>query len=237
MAWRKNNLTVLRVIFLGMLFSLLGFSGAISQEKNLDKEAWQEIIKEYDYGELDEIPQEDKKEEEKENDESKTQSGWNWKLNPEVTKVIAICTVIVILTLLVLQLMGIKIYHRKIERQKYVDYDGLNSAKDEMKFETQFEKDLRKALKNKNYREAIRIYFVTIMIEMAHEKWVKLEKDKTNRDYVRELRGKKEQKTFRELVRLFDLVWYGDILLTQEEYQRLAPAFAQFLNKIPKQNG
>lgn len=232
MAWKKNSkfakTLILNLCFL--LVFLLSWSNPSlhAQENALKKEKWEEVIKDYDYGDVDK--KKEKKEKEKSNSSFK---GLDWKINPEVVKVVAMSSIIILLTLLILQLMGIKILNKKIDRKNLVNFDteGQPLSEDAI-YETQFERELRLALEAKNYRKAIRIYFVTIVDEMSLAHLIKKEKDKTNQKYINELRGKKEHAPFRKLARLFEIVWYGEVTLNEKEYNQLAPKFNAFLQKI-----
>ena len=230
MGWRKNE-TVLSTAFAILLFvGFINCTPAIAQEP-LDKERWEQVIKNYDYGDIEIEQKEIKNNKTKENMPEKP----TWSINPEVLKVVSIGIIIVLLTLLVLHLMGIKLINKKITLRKTVTYDqeGKPIEPDPI-YETQFERELRLALENKNYRKAIRIYFVTIVDELAVARMIKKEKDKTNQKYINELRGTKEQKPFKKLVRLFEIIWYGEIALDEKEYRRLAPEFDNFLQKLTR---
>ena len=237
MAWRKNRKFVFRLtinIFVAMVFLLLSNDKPLfAQENTLKKEQWEEVIKDYDYGD---VKKKDKEDEEDKESKSNDYSGLDWKINPAVVKVVAISIIIILLTLLILQLMGIKLVNNKIERKALINYDHegsplLEDSKDAI-YETEFERELRLALEAKNFRKAIRIYFVTIIDEMSLNHLIKKEKDKTNQRYISELRGKEEQAPFRKLARLFEIVWFGEVNLSEEEYHQLAPSFSDFLIKI-----
>ena len=208
---------------------LIDNSTFYAQEQPLDEQQWEEIIKDYDYGDIEKNPP---KEIEK-SDENKTDNRPTWSLNPEVVKVVAISVIIILLTLLILQLMGVKLIRKKVDRKHTVNYDYQGQEPEqEGLYETQFEREIRLALEQKNYRKAIRIYFVTIVDELSLTHLITKEKDKTNQRYINELRGKKEQAPFRKLARLFEIVWYGEVNLSEEEYNQLAPEFSDFLQKI-----
>jgi len=57
-------------------------------------------------------------------------------------------------------------------------------------------------------------------------------KEKTNRDYLREMRGHRLGTQFRDVTRQYERVWYGNQPLTVEEFARLEPEFKAILEKI-----
>lgn len=91
---------------------------------------------------------------------------------------------------------------------------------------------LNKYLKNENYREAIRIYFIFIIKALRDKEWIQWEKEKTNHTYLFEIRDKKQFEAFSETIYYFELVWFGHRELTKEQYDWLAVKFDQLLKSI-----
>jgi len=49
--------------------------------------------------------------------------------------------------------------------------------------------------------------------------------EKTNRDYLKELRGTDEYQFFQKTSAIYDKVWYGHVDITKEEFDLLNPQF------------
>jgi hypothetical protein len=109
---------------------------------------------------------------------------------------------------------------------------------DENKFEnltitkTELELALEAALKDKNYREAVRIYFIAVIKEMKDRSWIKWEKKKTNHHYINEITGRKQQPDFITATRTFEIVWYGNRSIAENEYAQIEPLFKRLINSI-----
>ncbi len=99
--------------------------------------------------------------------------------------------------------------------------------------ESDLERFLRQALESGNYRLALRIYYLMILKNMSLKEWIEWKKDKTNYEYVRELRSKTDiQPQFRAITTLFERVWYGDTTVQKEDYEQLQPIFNGLLKQI-----
>ena len=84
---------------------------------------------------------------------------------------------------------------------------------------------LREALAAGNYPLAVRIHFLQMIKLLALGNHLKLSMEKTNRDYLRELRGHRDFEKFRNLTRSYEEVWYGNRPVDKEAYERLAVDF------------
>lgn len=97
---------------------------------------------------------------------------------------------------------------------------------------SELELALEAALANKNYREAVRIYFIAVIKEMKERSWIKWEKKKTNYHYINEISGRTQQPDFITATRAFEIVWYGNRSLAENEYRQLEPHFKKLLSSI-----
>jgi len=97
---------------------------------------------------------------------------------------------------------------------------------------TELEKMLQAALAEKDYRGAIRIYFIFIIRDLSEKNWIKWEKEKTNFHYLREMSGKKEFEDFNISVSYFEIIWYGKREIDAAKFEELKPKFTRFLDKL-----
>ncbi|MCI5080139.1 MAG: hypothetical protein MRY78_00525 [Saprospiraceae bacterium] len=91
---------------------------------------------------------------------------------------------------------------------------------------------LQKAIDQKAYNLAIRLYFLSVLKELSQQKIINWKKDKTNRDYQRELYNSPFLHDFRQLCLIFDHSWYGQRNITASVFQQLEPEFKSFLSQI-----
>ena len=91
---------------------------------------------------------------------------------------------------------------------------------------------LQEALARKDYRAAVRIYFIFIIRDLAEKKWIAWEKEKTNFHYLREMTGKSEYDDFNRSVSFFEFIWYGQREIDEPTFEKVRPNFTQFLTKL-----
>jgi hypothetical protein len=84
---------------------------------------------------------------------------------------------------------------------------------------------LREALKAGNYPLAVRILFLKTIKNLALGGHLELSKEKTNRDYLRELRNHPHYDALRRLTRRYEEVWFGNRTLDKAGYDQLAAEF------------
>jgi hypothetical protein len=91
---------------------------------------------------------------------------------------------------------------------------------------------LEEALARDDYREGIRIYFTFILKELIRKNWIHWKKDKTNHHYALEMAGRPKADLFRECIRIYDLVWYGEYEITKEVFLVLQPTLLNYYRSL-----
>lgn len=107
-------------------------------------------------------------------------------------------------------------------------------ALEENLHEADVESFLTKALKRKEYKLAVRLYYLSIIKSLSISGAIEWKKDKTNGDYLRELRYKKDNRydDFYTVTRIFEYVWYNEVLFGQHEFEEIQPTFKQTLQSV-----
>jgi len=103
---------------------------------------------------------------------------------------------------------------------------------DQYLHETDLERFLRAALANGNYALAIRLYYLQAIKDLSERGNIKWAKEKTNRDYLREMRNHPQHDNFRSATRTFERVWYGNEGLRADEFARLEPQFKSLIDNV-----
>ncbi len=85
---------------------------------------------------------------------------------------------------------------------------------------------IQKALKEKNYRLAIRYYYLLILKQMSDKELIKWELQKTNDDYINELEKQELKAPFSHITRLYDYIWYGDFPIDETKYLKAENKFS-----------
>jgi hypothetical protein len=87
-----------------------------------------------------------------------------------------------------------------------------------------FDQSIADAVARKQYRLAVRYSYLKILKMLSDRGLIVIRQDKTNRQYVREL--KEPLRThFKALTRLFDYAWYGNRTLSETDYAESRGAF------------
>lgn len=104
---------------------------------------------------------------------------------------------------------------------------------------TELELLLEKATEEENYRECVRIYFTFILKELIKKGWIKWKQEKTNFDYILEMKSKPNSFQFEECVRIYDLVWYGEYDIDKMVYESIQPTLLSYCTTLQAspQNG
>ena len=120
-------------------------------------------------------------------------------------------------------------------RTTKVVYDVQNDWNPELVEKTELQKMLDKALENQDYRACVRIYFIFILKELGEQNKIKWQHKKTNWDYVQEVKKKDPRSQFDGIVRIYDLVWYGDYHISQGDYSSLQNKLVGFYSNLTKE--
>ncbi len=85
--------------------------------------------------------------------------------------------------------------------------------------ETDLERFLREALAAGNYNQAVRIYYLQIIKNLSQKELIQWSREKTNRDYLREMRSHPLSAEFRAATSTYEEVWYGNLELDRQLYE------------------
>lgn len=95
-----------------------------------------------------------------------------------------------------------------------------------------FEKQLIRQENAKMYNEAVRLLFLITLNAMSHKRLLHFSNDKTNLDYLQELKDPFMKREFAALIKTFEYCWYGKFNIPEEKYDAIKNSFNEFINKI-----
>jgi len=78
----------------------------------------------------------------------------------------------------------------------------------------------------------VRVYYLEVLKQLSLKDLIKWQRDKTNSEYLREMRQQTHFKDFRHVTRIFERVWYGDTKIEQDTFQQISPEFELYLSKV-----
>jgi len=117
--------------------------------------------------------------------------------------------------------------NKQIERNKPVTLEEIETNLERADVES----FLDKALKGKDYRLAVRLYYLAIIKKLSLAGAIKWKKDKTNGHYTKEMRraGHPQLKEFRNVTRIFEYVWYSDAQFDGGKFEEVRTDFKNLL--------
>ncbi len=90
---------------------------------------------------------------------------------------------------------------------------------------------IKKALEGQNYRLAVRYYYLYILQLMSEQELIAWEPQKTNDDYLKEIKRQELKLPFGKITRLYTYIWYGNFDIDEIGYKR-AETFFSSLQKL-----
>lgn len=117
---------------------------------------------------------------------------------------------------------------RKFKTRKEPEY----SVYEENIHDINFGDEIEQAVQSKNYRKAIRLFYLKslkLLSDAGHIQW---QINKTNTDYRREISHKALREEFDFLSLAFEYVWYGEFEPTEETFLETFDKFRSFNNRF-----
>lgn len=157
-------------------------------------------------------------------DSSFNTGGWGG-----VAKVLMVIVAIILIAFILYQLLFKNKSNAQVNTAIHEDQEEFDIHTIQ---KSELELALEKALKEEDYRKCIRIYFVFILKELSNKDLILWERDKTNYQYLNELKDAKEFHQFRTSVEIFEIIWYGERQLNLAIYEQIVPELKNFLNQL-----
>ena len=80
---------------------------------------------------------------------------------------------------------------------------------------------IQNALNTKDYRLAVRYYYLKVLKKLMEKELIQWRTDKTNSDYIKEVNSTHFASTFSKLTYLYDYIWYGKFPAGEKELQEM----------------
>ncbi len=94
---------------------------------------------------------------------------------------------------------------------------------------TDFKALITLAINNNNPRLAIRYYYLTLLQLLSKKEIIQWDLEKTNSDYLAEIKNEETRKSFQYLSYLYNNIWYGEFEVDPMAFQKAQQAFVDFL--------
>ncbi|MEZ5174247.1 MAG: hypothetical protein R2850_12260 [Bacteroidia bacterium] len=154
-------------------------------------------------------------------------------LSGNLLRVIQIIALIGISVLIII--IAFRIIKANKSRNKSFDNDDefwqINLEESEAA-ETEISAKLREAEDSGNFTFAIRLHYLMVLNELNRKNLIHWKKDKTNADFIRELKNTAFNKELKSLTTWFELFWFGERLAEEPAYEMLKTRFINFQKEI-----
>jgi hypothetical protein len=100
-------------------------------------------------------------------------------------------------------------------------------------YKISFEEEIQKSIEQRNFRMAIRLYFLQSLRQLADKEMIHWRQNKTNEVYLRELEGSPYYSEFVLLTRTYEFAWYGEMPLEEGQFRNAQNHFVQFHQSLP----
>jgi len=94
--------------------------------------------------------------------------------------------------------------------------------------EINFPESIAKFEREGDYRSAIRYQFLFVLKKLSDKKSINWNPEKTNKDYVAELKAPHLKNDFSNLSYIFEYVWYGEFSIDEQSYQKFKAQYQAF---------
>jgi hypothetical protein len=141
--------------------------------------------------------------------------------------------------MLIVAVIAFKLYQLYRKKQK----DTLLGSSDEswekygelytVQQEEPYEKRLRKALNEGDQRAAIRFYYLWVLYELSVRDHIQWHIDKTNNDYIQEIKNQEIRQLFADISYWYAYVWYGEYPVTDDLFGRVETQCVTLMKLLP----
>ncbi|GAB3006105.1 hypothetical protein GCM10027051_01560 [Niabella terrae] len=125
-----------------------------------------------------------------------------------------------------LKVNGLVIFRKKSSRLGSEDGD---QAPEDL-FSIDYSSAVQEALKSGNYRQAVRLKYLELLKEMTHRNIIQYQPEKTNFDYLQQLRSGSYYDAFFTVTRNYEYAWYGLFDIDAHQYHQIESAFTRMKN-------
>lgn len=96
---------------------------------------------------------------------------------------------------------------------------------------------INKALEKKDFRLAVRYYYLLLLKNLTDVNLIEYEFDKTNNDYLKEITLKDINQNFEKATLLYDYIWYGNFSVSENDFYKAQQVFKNIDLQIKETHG
>lgn len=226
----KVSVKTYRILFLSILYVglIIATNPTIAQidssysEKFLDENELSDLIEITKYDKSVKKLRLKKRKKEQEDSEAFDIPKFSLGLGPIITSLLYVLITALVIFILFIIFSSIKV-DKKIKPVAIPKQEGIENIE-----VIDTESGLQMAIKAENYREAVRMLFIKLLQVLTQEKSIDWKSDKTNRDYLKEMKNHAKVEHFNNLVIAYERIWYGSELIDKLFFEYLRTDFNKF---------
>lgn len=226
MTLRKSTVALLALF--SILFNVPAFAG------ELDEKKWSELSKNLDYSSKDApangVNEDEPTTETETHDSPSSAFGRNGTASFGAARYVILGFLLVALVVIIILVMSTSKSNMRID-DSLPDIESVGVIEEKI-HEINLDDLLKQALEQGKWQLSIRISFLMIIKKLSQKRIIEWTKEKTNWEYYDELKEVELKDQFREMVIDFERTWYGEISVTQAEFQVIDHKFRQFGNVL-----
>jgi len=231
MVWKKNSALITLLLAVTLSGGITERSFGQSPIPWTDRQ-WEEAIEGLDYSDPNK-----KKEKPKTNDQVNTRE-YGDSLQTAINSFFSSGLGKTIMLFLVIGLLGYLIFRfltqAGVNKDKRIQTDlnyFLENLEEEFE-ESDIDRLIRLTMEAGDYKTGVRLLFLRLLQQLHHDGRILWKKDKTNRDFLNEMRPQSGYAHFRELTLAYEIVWYGDTEIGQLEFERLRDLYMDYQHEL-----
>jgi len=109
------------------------------------------------------------------------------------------------------------------------DIEGFSYVEENIE-QIDFDLLISKALKDNNYRLATRYLYLKSLKSLANKQLIEWHYEKTNSDYLNEIKDSQLKSLFKRVSYIYDYVWYGEFPIDEANYNKNKTDFNKLIN-------
>jgi hypothetical protein len=147
----------------------------------------------------------------------------------QLVLIIIFTIVFAVLIIFLLRELGVNIFLLKKTRKgkSFSEEDFSDTIP-----ESELDRMMKEALSRNDFRAAVRIYYLMVIKELSRRNWITWRKEKTNADYLREMKIEEYRPAFRKATTIYETVWYGERSIDAAGFQTINPHFSNLITRI-----
>ncbi len=122
----------------------------------------------------------------------------------------------------------------KKKSDEAVDIEEVIDVEDIANME--FEDPIKMAIDAGQFRKAVRLLYLQSLRELQDRSLIQWKREKTNRQYLRELRNSPVKSLFQDITFIFEYIWYGEFPVDRDHFNTAYSTFLQFDQALKEQD-